>query len=144
MNKSTAGWNIVQILLDFVGGVLSIAQLAIDASLQGSVSSVMGNPIKFGLGNVSIFFDVIFMVQHYILYTKKAAVLDEEHGRDEEGRALLGDRKVSEGSNDGEESDLLAYRQEEDDELSKDGERRDLLAGRNGSSSSGSSTIRGG
>jgi cystinosin len=29
---------------------------------------VIGDPVKFGLGFVSMFFDVIFMVQHYGLY----------------------------------------------------------------------------
>ena len=28
----------------------------------------MGNPVKLGLGNVSIFFDLIFITQHYFLY----------------------------------------------------------------------------
>ncbi len=31
-----------------------------------------GNPVKFGLGFASMFFDVIFMVQHYILYREPA------------------------------------------------------------------------
>jgi len=29
---------------------------------------VFGDPTKFGLGLFSIIFDVIFMVQHYVLY----------------------------------------------------------------------------
>ena len=66
--KSTAGWSIVQILLDFAGGVMSLLQLIIDSSLQADWSGLTANPVKFGLGNVSIFFDLIFMVQHYILY----------------------------------------------------------------------------
>lgn len=28
----------------------------------------MGNPTKFGLGLFSVLFDVLFMVQHYVLY----------------------------------------------------------------------------
>lgn len=67
-NHSTQGWSIYQILFDFVGGVLSIAQLGIDSYLQHDWSGVTGNPVKFALGNVSIFFDVIFMVQHYCVY----------------------------------------------------------------------------
>ena len=66
--KSTAGWSINQILLDVIGGVLSIAQLVIDSSLQSDWSGIKGNPVKFGLGNISIFFDVIFILQHYVLY----------------------------------------------------------------------------
>ncbi|KAL9098475.1 MAG: hypothetical protein Q9163_005874 [Psora crenata] len=66
--QSTVGWSIEQILMDLLGGVLSIAQLVIDSSLQRDWSGLIGNPVKFGLGNVSILFDVIFMTQHYILY----------------------------------------------------------------------------
>ena len=64
--KSTVGWSISQILLDFSGGILSILQLVIDSSLQADWSGVTGNPVKFGLGNISILFDVIFMMQHYV------------------------------------------------------------------------------
>lgn len=64
--KSTEGWSIGQILLDFAGGVLSIFQLMIDSSLQADWSGIAGNPVKFLLGNVSIFFDIIFCVQHYV------------------------------------------------------------------------------
>src|SRR5271163_1064619 len=66
--KSTQGWSIWQILLDLTGGVLSILQLVIDAGLQADWSGITGNPVKLGLGNVSIFFDVIFIIQHYVLY----------------------------------------------------------------------------
>jgi len=66
--KSTSGWSIDQVLMDAVGGVLSIAQLVIDSLLEGDWSGVTGNPVKFGLGNVSLLFDIIFMVQHYLLY----------------------------------------------------------------------------
>jgi cystinosin len=66
--QSTVGWSIGQILLDFSGGVLSIAQLLIDASFQPDWSGVVGNPVKLGLGNVSIFFDLIFITQHFLLY----------------------------------------------------------------------------
>jgi uncharacterized protein with PQ loop repeat len=154
-NKSTAGWNIFQILLDVIGGVLSIAQLVIDASLQGSMLGVTGNPVKFMLGNVSIFFDVIFIVQHYILYGKNGKVHDEDNNRDEDERSLLasGDSETEIGGKDGEESDpvanghggardWLAHLIDNDEEAGDDGERRRLLAGRNRSSSSGSSTVR--
>jgi cystinosin len=67
-NHSTQGWSIVQILLDFAGGLLSILQLGIDSYLQGDWSGITGNPVKLMLGNVSMFFDIIFIVQHYCLY----------------------------------------------------------------------------
>ncbi|KAK7747188.1 mitochondrial dynamin GTPase Msp1 [Diatrype stigma] len=51
-NKSTKGWAIGGMLLDFIGGVLSIAQQAIDSYLQRDWSGITGNPVKFALGNV--------------------------------------------------------------------------------------------
>lgn len=66
--KSTVGWSIMQILFDITGGVLSLLQLVIDASFQGDWSGITGNSTKLGLGNISIAFDIIFIVQHFILY----------------------------------------------------------------------------
>lgn len=62
------GWNINQILLDLAGGVLSILQLVMDSSLQSDWSGITGNPVKLFLGNISIISDLIFIIQHYILY----------------------------------------------------------------------------
>jgi cystinosin len=67
-NHSTHGWSIAQIILDIIGGILSLTQLGIDSYLQHDWSGITGNPVKLSLGNVSIFFDVIFMFQHYCLY----------------------------------------------------------------------------
>lgn len=72
--KSTRGWSIGQILFDISGGVLSLLQLIIDASFQGDWSGITGNPLKLGLANVSIFFDLIFITQHYILYREESRV----------------------------------------------------------------------
>ncbi|KAF2155960.1 hypothetical protein K461DRAFT_85558 [Myriangium duriaei CBS 260.36] len=66
--KSTKGWAIGQILLDLTGGILSVSQLVIDSALQGDWSGLTGNFAKFGLGNISMIFDFIFILQHYILY----------------------------------------------------------------------------
>jgi len=79
-NRSTQGWSIGQILLDIVGGVLSILQLGIDSYLQGDWSGVTGNPVKLLLGNISIVFDVIFITQHYCLYPGyKSKGISEEY-----------------------------------------------------------------
>ena len=80
--KSTVGWSIAQILFDLTGGVLSVLQLVIDSSLQNDWSGLTGNPVKLGLGNISILFDLVFMVQHYWLY-RGARMLEKEG--DEEG-----------------------------------------------------------
>lgn len=68
--RSTEGWSINQILFDFAGGILSLTQLLIDSSFQGDWSGITGNPAKFGLSNISLFFDIIFITQHYLLYRR--------------------------------------------------------------------------
>ncbi|ETN43448.1 uncharacterized protein HMPREF1541_02607 [Cyphellophora europaea CBS 101466] len=78
--KSTEGWSIYQILFDLTGGVLSMVQLVIDASFQSDWSGITGNPLKFGLSVVSTAFDLLFMVQHYLLYRSPVGqVKDSEH-----------------------------------------------------------------
>jgi cystinosin len=89
--QSTDGWSIGQILLDFSGGVLSLLQLLIDASLQLDWSGVTGNPVKLGLGNISILFDLIFIIQHYVLYAGRSDSKVDEAGEGAE-EALLANR----------------------------------------------------
>ena len=55
-------------LLDFTGGTLSLAQLLMQCSVLNDWSQVVGNPVKFGLGFVSLSFDTVFMAQHWVLY----------------------------------------------------------------------------
>ncbi|KAG9187694.1 hypothetical protein G6011_05565 [Alternaria panax] len=85
--KSTLGWSIYPMLLDFAGGWLSLAQLCIDSALENDWSGVTGNPVKFGLGNITIVFDIIFMLQHYVLYKHPAKQMEDED--DEERQGLL-------------------------------------------------------
>ena len=87
--KSTLGWSIDQILLDVIGGALSITQLVIDSSLQNDWSGLTGNPVKLGLGNVSIIFDTVFIFQHYWLYRGVEKLKDDEDS-DGETQCLLG------------------------------------------------------
>ncbi|KAF2876934.1 L-cystine transporter [Massariosphaeria phaeospora] len=86
--KSTEGWSIYPMLLDLSGSIFSLAQLMIDASLQGDWSGVTGNPVKFGLGNISMFFDVIFIFQHFVLYRASAKTIEEEEWETERQRLL--------------------------------------------------------
>lgn len=90
-NKSTRGWSIHGMMLDFTGGVLSIVQLVIDSYLQGDWSGITGNPVKLGLGNVSMVYDMIFFTQHWVLYRGAGGKEDETDSllgreRDEERR----------------------------------------------------------
>ena len=45
-----------------------MVQLVLDSALQDDWSGLTGNPMKLGLANVSIAFDVVFILQHYVLY----------------------------------------------------------------------------
>ncbi|KAG0003010.1 hypothetical protein BGZ79_001860 [Entomortierella chlamydospora] len=105
--KSTVGWSIHNILLDFTGGVLSISQLILDAYISGDWSGISGDPVKFGLGFLSIAFDLVFMTQHYILYrdrTDHYISSDKSHDDDEDGSsAEEGERQglLSEGDGKG-------------------------------------------
>lgn len=66
--KSTVGWNIWNVLLDFSGGSLSVLQQLIDCGTTGNWNGIAGNPIKFCLGSLSMVYDVMFMLQHFCFY----------------------------------------------------------------------------
>lgn len=67
--KSTKGWSIVNVMLDFTGGVLSIIQIILDSIISNTgLSGIMGNLTKLALGVVTIIFDSIFLTQHYVWF----------------------------------------------------------------------------
>ena len=70
-NRSTDGWSIDNCVLDFGGGLLSVAQLLLDAYSSHDWGKVTGDPVKFGLGFTSMVFDTIFMLQHWVCYRKR-------------------------------------------------------------------------
>ena len=81
--KSTIGWNIHNILLDFTGGTFSFGQNIIDAFRDEFSVTSDGQPkglniAKFALSFISIFFDIIFMTQHYILYRNSNSDLGDK------------------------------------------------------------------
>lgn len=47
---------------------MSLVQLLLDAAATSDWSAVTGNPVKFCLGFVSMVFDIVFMMQHWVLY----------------------------------------------------------------------------
>eukprot|EP01059_Diplonema_ambulator_P025106 TRINITY_DN42090_c0_g1_i1.p1 TRINITY_DN42090_c0_g1~~TRINITY_DN42090_c0_g1_i1.p1 ORF type:complete len:372 (+),score=85.07 TRINITY_DN42090_c0_g1_i1:69-1118(+) len=85
--KRTTGWNIWNVLLDFTGGTLSLAQLFIDCIRKSDWSKISGDPVKFGLGFCSMMYDTIFMIQHYILYAEGNAqdLAEDEAAKEEKG-----------------------------------------------------------
>lgn len=90
--KSTTGWSIHPMLLDFAGGWLSLAQLAIDSALLNDWSGMTGNPVKFGLSNITIVFDIIFFLQHYVLYRHPSKSMEYE----EEDERIWGNERERE------------------------------------------------
>eukprot|EP01132_Coremiostelium_polycephalum_P008470 gene8470-10403_t len=95
--KSTIGWSIGNVLLDFSGGILSFVQMIIDSVIIDNWSKIfVGDPVKLGLSLISIGFDLLFMVQHYILYRKNTnrfyqsiQVVDDEITTTDEEKNLI-------------------------------------------------------
>lgn len=71
--KSTKGWSIFNILLDIVGGVFSFASGSIEVSDGLNVTKLI-------LAITTVFFDVIFIVQHYCLYNRNKEFYSDEVG----------------------------------------------------------------
>ena len=55
--KSTEGWSIGNVLLDFTGGSLSMLQMIMDSYNLDDWSSFFGDFTKFGLGLFSVLFE---------------------------------------------------------------------------------------
>jgi cystinosin len=88
--QSTVGWNIQPMILDFTGGLLSNVQLVVDALDDHNWSGITGNLPKLGLGSISMVFDIIFVLQHYVWYPEKATPCDELIVEESSYQALLG------------------------------------------------------
>ncbi|GJV84505.1 cystinosin homolog isoform X1 [Tanacetum coccineum] len=69
--KSTIGFSIGNILLDLLGGLANYGQMAVQSIDQHSWLNFYGNVGKALLSVVSILFDLLFIVQHYVLYRVK-------------------------------------------------------------------------
>lgn len=80
--KSTDGFSIGNILLDFLGGCTNYAQMVVQSVDQNSWVNFYGNIGKTLLSLVSIFFDLLFMCQHYVLYPAKKAVISSKLSKD--------------------------------------------------------------
>ncbi|XP_034206561.1 cystinosin homolog isoform X2 [Prunus dulcis] len=73
VRKSTDGFSLGSYLLDFSGGVTNYAQMTVLAIDQDSWVNFYGNMGKVLLSLISIFFDLVFMCQRFLLYPSKKA-----------------------------------------------------------------------
>ena len=61
---STQGWDVRQVQLDLLGGLLSLLQLGLEAALLRDPGLVTGNPIKLLLALISLAYDCVLIGQH--------------------------------------------------------------------------------
>ncbi|XP_072950664.1 cystinosin homolog [Typha angustifolia] len=69
--KSTVGWSIGNILLDLLGGLLNFGQMGVQSIDQNTLVNFYGNIGKTLLSLEVVFFDLLFIFQHYALYPVK-------------------------------------------------------------------------
>jgi cystinosin len=95
--KTTTGWSLENVLLDFTGGTFSFAQIFIDWIESGATSQFSGglNIAKFLLSMVSMGFDCIFLFQHYILYPHKKASNEEDERKKIDGSSEVSQPMIS-------------------------------------------------
>ncbi|CAI8594050.1 unnamed protein product [Vicia faba] len=82
VRKSTDGFSIGSILLDFSGGVLNYSQMVVQSIDQDSWVNFYGNIGKVMISLVSIFYDSILMCQHYVLYRHKKVLITPENSKE--------------------------------------------------------------
>ena len=67
-----------QVILDIIGGVLSIFQLCLEAAVLHDTSLITGNLVKLGLGAVSLAYDGVLVAQHLRYAKYKRVQTDSE------------------------------------------------------------------
>jgi len=76
--KSTEGYNLWFVILDFLGGFLSLMLLFLDSFDMEKLGDITDNWVKLILGVISIVFDGVFFFQHFVLYEQRDSV-DVDH-----------------------------------------------------------------
>ncbi|PON95254.1 hypothetical protein TorRG33x02_087760, partial [Trema orientale] len=82
--KNTDGFSIGSILLDLFGGVANYAQMTVQSIDQNSWVNFSGNVGKLLLALVSIFFDILFMSQRFLLYGAHRVMVPSKTSKEEE------------------------------------------------------------
>ncbi|XP_063865968.1 cystinosin-like [Scylla paramamosain] len=68
--KSTKGFSILGAVMDFSGGVLSLAQMFLLSANSNDYLSIFTNFSKFGLGVVTLIFDITYFFQHFYYHLR--------------------------------------------------------------------------
>ncbi|MED6222695.1 hypothetical protein PIB30_066836 [Stylosanthes scabra] len=91
LRKSTDGFSIGNILLDFSGGVANYLQMVVQSVDQDSWVNFSGNIGKVLLSLISVLFDILFIIQHYVLYpaSRKASKWVNSSEQDDQVREHL-------------------------------------------------------
>lgn len=81
-----------------------------DCRDMNDFSGITGNPAKLALGSVSIVFDIIFLLQHYVIYphttTTATSTNNDVDGMDGVNEPLLsGSHRAEQSFDAGEEAD---------------------------------------
>ncbi|XP_047123413.1 uncharacterized protein LOC100211656 isoform X1 [Hydra vulgaris] len=87
--KSTVGWSIENIKLDFTGGSLSIIQMILLAYNNNEWNSIFGDFTKFALGLFSVLFDILFLLQHYVFYRHHGKRCHHDENAPHDERCLI-------------------------------------------------------
>lgn len=99
---TTDGFSMHNVVLDFTGGSLSVAQLVLDSWATNDWSAVTGDLVKFLLGLTSMVFDVVFVMQHYCCFAtrnsellRRRLVLQRQHGAAKASQILADEERLS-------------------------------------------------
>ncbi|MES1909846.1 MAG: hypothetical protein MHM6MM_002540 [Cercozoa sp. M6MM] len=80
--KNTIGWSIHMIWFDGFGGVLALSQQFLDAWNYDDWTEISTNIPKLLISFQTVFFDSLFLIQHYLLYANNnRRILEEEKQR---------------------------------------------------------------
>lgn len=87
--QSTVGWSIGNVLLDLSGGLLAFSQQGLEAYRKGDTSEFTSNIAKLLLSVESVAFDLLFIVQHYVVGAHRTCAHAEGEGSNDEDGFLL-------------------------------------------------------
>ncbi|KAK4477344.1 hypothetical protein RD792_016561 [Penstemon davidsonii] len=96
--KSTVGFSIGYVLLDFLGSTTNLFQMIVQSIDQRSWVNLYGNIGKTLLSLVCIFFDIVFMIQHFVLYpSRNVAICPNSNAESKEPLLRISDSPLQDG-----------------------------------------------